>query len=74
MWEVDTFRCVSGCRFQLNRRLLVTARKAVQSLGSFSAPPKELILDFDRTDDRVHGAQVGGAFHVCGCLPEQIVP
>ena len=34
-----------------------------QFVGSFSAPPKELILDFDCTDDRVHGAQVGGAFH-----------
>jgi hypothetical protein len=34
-----------------------------QFVGSFSASPKELILDFDCTDDRVHGAQVGRAFH-----------
>ena len=34
-----------------------------QFVKSFSAPPKELILDFDCTDDRVHGMQVGRAFH-----------
>jgi hypothetical protein len=34
-----------------------------QFVGSFSAPPRELILDFDCTDDRVHGMQVGRAFH-----------
>ena len=34
-----------------------------QFVASFSAPPKELILDFDCTDDRVHGMQVGRAFH-----------
>jgi hypothetical protein len=34
-----------------------------QFVESFSAPPKELILDFDCTDDRVHGMQVGRAFH-----------
>lgn len=30
---------------------------------SYSTKPKELILDFDGTDDRVHGKQVGGFFH-----------
>jgi Transposase DDE domain group 1 len=34
-----------------------------QFVESFSAPPKELILDFDCTDDRVHGMEVGRAFH-----------
>jgi hypothetical protein len=34
-----------------------------QFVGSFVEPPKELILDFDCTDDRVHGQQVGRAFH-----------
>jgi hypothetical protein len=34
-----------------------------QFVKSFSTPPKELILDFDCTDDRVHGMQVGRAFH-----------
>ena len=30
-----------------------------QFIASFSEPPKELILDFDATDDRVHGEQEG---------------
>ena len=34
-----------------------------QFVTSFETPPEELILDFDATDDRVHGAQVGAFFH-----------
>jgi hypothetical protein len=34
-----------------------------QFVGRFEAPPEALILDFDATDDRVHGAQVGAHFH-----------
>ena len=34
-----------------------------QFVGSFDAPPEELILDFDATDDRVHGKQVGAYYH-----------
>ncbi len=30
-----------------------------QFIASFAEPPTELILDFDATDDRVHGNQVG---------------
>ncbi len=30
---------------------------------SFEAPPEELVLDFDATDDAVHGRQVGRFFH-----------
>ena len=32
-------------------------------VNSFSCAPKELILDFDCTDDRVHGLQEGRHFH-----------
>ena len=32
-------------------------------IESFQKPPKELILDFDCTDDPVHGHQVGRFFH-----------
>jgi len=32
-------------------------------IASYSTPPKELILDFDATDDRVHGKQEGRFFH-----------
>jgi hypothetical protein len=34
-----------------------------QFIASFAAPPSELILDFDATDDRVHGQQEGRFFH-----------
>jgi Transposase DDE domain group 1 len=32
-------------------------------IASFAAPPAELVLDFDATDDRVHGGQEGRFFH-----------
>ena len=32
-------------------------------IASHKRPPKELILDFDATDDRVHGRQEGRFFH-----------
>ena len=32
-------------------------------IDSFKAPPKELVLDFDATDDPVHGGQAGRFFH-----------
>lgn len=34
-----------------------------QFIASHKRPPKELVLDFDATDDRVHGAQEGRFFH-----------
>ena len=34
-----------------------------QFIRSFKAPPEELILDFDATDDPVHGRQEGRFFH-----------
>jgi Transposase DDE domain group 1 len=32
-------------------------------LESFKAPPKEIVLDLDATDDPLHGHQEGGFFH-----------
>lgn len=32
-------------------------------IASFERPPEELVLDFDATDDAVHGRQVGRFFH-----------
>jgi len=32
-------------------------------IDSFKAPPKQLILDFDATDDPVHGEHAGRLFH-----------
>ena len=34
-----------------------------QFIASHSVPPKEIILDFDATDDAVHGEQEGRFFH-----------
>jgi len=34
-----------------------------QFVDSFKRPPRELILDFDATDDRVHGNQEGRFYH-----------
>jgi Transposase DDE domain group 1 len=34
-----------------------------QFIASFVTPPHTLILDFDATDDPIHGAQVGRFFH-----------
>jgi hypothetical protein len=34
-----------------------------QLIASFAPAPAELILDFDTTDDRVHGRQAGAFFH-----------
>jgi hypothetical protein len=34
-----------------------------QFIASFRRPPKRLILDFDATDDAVHGQQEGCFFH-----------
>jgi Transposase DDE domain group 1 len=34
-----------------------------QFVASFKSPPEELILDFDATDDPVHGEQMGRFFH-----------
>ena len=55
------------CRFE-NRADRDTAIRLHQVLfdqfvDSFKRPPKQLILDFDATDDPVHGAQEGRFFH-----------
>lgn len=34
-----------------------------QFISSFKEPPKQIVLDFDATDDRVHGNQAGRAFN-----------
>ena len=49
-----------------------------QFIASFAEPPEELILDFDATDDRVHGLQEGRFFHgyydACCFLPLHVFP
>ncbi len=73
LWQTATDRaeqlgsCSTLCRLE-NRAerkeaWLIHQVLFEQFVKSFSAPPKELILDFDCTDDRVHGMQVSRAFH-----------
>lgn len=55
------------CRFEAraNRQAIVDAHRVLldQFIGSFTEPPQELILDFDATDDPVHGEQQGRYFN-----------
>ncbi len=55
------------CRFEnkANREMAFNIHKVMVEnfITSFKRPPKELILDFDSTDDLVHGNQVGRFFH-----------
>ena len=46
------------------KRALAMSKVLVEVfIKSFKEAPRELILDFDATDDRVHGQQQGRAFH-----------
>lgn len=55
------------CRFEnrATRELNVALSKLMveQFVESFAEPPDELVLDFDATDDPVHGMQEGRFFH-----------
>jgi len=55
------------CRFEnrIARQSLVRLSKVLVEtfIASYRTPPKELILDFDATDDRVHGQQENRFFH-----------
>ena len=55
------------CRLEqrVDRQAAVAFHKVLldQFIASFREAPTELILDFDATDDRVHGSQEGRHFH-----------
>ena len=55
------------CRFEnrADRKAAVAISEVLlqQFIDSFASAPEELILDFDATDDRVHGMQEGRFFH-----------
>lgn len=55
------------CRFEnrADRKTAVAIHQVLveQFIASHKKPPKELVLDFDATDDPVHGNQVGRFFH-----------
>jgi Transposase DDE domain group 1 len=55
------------CRLEnrIDRRALVRIAEVLvdQFIAAHPAPPEHLILDFDATDDLIHGRQEGGFFH-----------
>lgn len=55
------------CRFEnfAGHQMCVDMSKALVEvfIESFEKPPKEIVLDFDATDDLVHGNQLGRYFH-----------
>jgi hypothetical protein len=55
------------CRLEnrVNRKTCVELSKLLVELfiESFDSPPAELVLDFDATDDPIHGQQEGRFFH-----------
>jgi hypothetical protein len=55
------------CRLEnrVQRRSLVKMSAILVDtfIASFDEPPEEVVLDFDATDDRVHGHQEGRGFH-----------
>jgi len=55
------------CRLEnrIDRQVAVDVHKVLLEtfIASFDSPPEELILDFDATDDPVHGHQEGRFFH-----------
>jgi len=55
------------CRLEnrVVRQTLVKLSKVLvdQFIASYDSPPEEITLDFDATDDRVHGQQEGRFFH-----------
>ncbi len=55
------------CRFEqrAERQWSIAIHRELleQFIASFARPPEELVLDFDATDDPVHGRQPGRFFH-----------
>jgi len=65
--EMDLASPSTLCRFEnsMGRKEAVAIHEAIveQFIASFSSTPDQLILDFDATDDAVHGCQEGRFFH-----------
>ena len=65
--EVSLASPATLCRFEnaITRASLVRMSVALveQFIASYKRPPKRIVLDFDATDDRVHGTQEQRFFH-----------
>lgn len=55
------------CRFEngVDRNFIIESHKVIidKFIEAFTGTPKELVLDFDATDDEVHGHQEGRYYH-----------
>lgn len=55
------------CRFEnkSDRKFIIESYKLIldKCIASYKTSPKELILDFDATDDEIHGNQEGRFYH-----------
>src|SRR5688500_9525941 len=65
--DVELASSPTLCRLEntADRRLAVAVHQILieQFINSHQSVPKELILDFDATDDIVHGTQIGRFYH-----------
>lgn len=65
--DVDLASSPTLCRFEntADRSMAWTTHQVLieQFIASYQQAPKELILDFDATDDIIHGTQVGRFYH-----------
>ena len=65
--DTDLASSPTLCRFEnrADRRAALAIHEVLVEtfIASFAEPPTELILDFDATDDPVHGKQEGRSFH-----------
>lgn len=65
--DTDLASSPTLCRFEnfADHSMCLDMSKALVEIfiESFDAPPEEIVLDFDATDDPVHGNQLGRYFH-----------
>ena len=65
--DTDLASSSTLCRFEnrADRKMLWAMNEILveKFIASFKKVPKQLILDFDSTDDPVHGEQIGAFFH-----------
>ena len=65
--EDDLASSPTLCRFEnrADRSVALALHEVLieQFISSYEKPPQELILDFDATDDLIHGEQIGRFYH-----------
>lgn len=65
--DKDAGSSATLCRFEnrADRKIAIKMHEIMFKIfiESFDKPPEEIILDFDATDDEIHGNQIGKKFH-----------